>query len=243
MIHAFVGFNGSGKTLMALELCVVPALIEGRPVLTNIPLYVERVPWLHARGSRVEVLRELSQLLGPEPGTVVLLDEIATVFPSRSWSSMPGQIHAALQQLRKLGVTLAWTAPSWQRADVTLREITLEVTQCKGLLKRKRQRWAPARFVSAVTWTDPGDFVSGKEAGNIMSRRSTIRRVKGTVAHRLYDTLEPVETMKVHVLGEGVCLACGGGRKRPSCHCEPGLGSAPRGAHAAIGLVDGSAGR
>lgn len=235
MIKGFTGLNGSGKTLLAIELEVVPAMRAGRPVMSNLHLFPDekRREWsryVSARFGphRVTLLEDLHQLLVPERGTLVLLDEIATVFPSRSWSSMPNQIHAALQQLRKRGLDLIWTAPSWNRADVTLREITMEVTQCKAVLRKKTLPWAPARFVLGTTWDDPSQYVAGSEKSGLLTKGSVFRRVRGTTAHRIYDTTEPVSSLLVHTLGEGVCLECGGGRKRPPCKCPPPgvLGSA-----------------
>lgn len=86
-ITAIVGRPGHGKSYSATEIAILPALSEGRPIYTNIPLRDETIasvyPW--AKVHYVELSQE--QLNTPdfwqfEPGALVILDELWRVWPS-----------------------------------------------------------------------------------------------------------------------------------------------------------------
>lgn len=158
-IQAFVGTNGGGKSLAAVELAVLPAVAEGRVIVANMRLSVPDFRLLRSwrelirlgvhvehghparfgpRGQRWTVLDAeysddlpLYSLTQNRP-VLLVLDEITACLPSRSYSSMPTQLQRVLNQLRKQDTTLVWTAPNWARCDVLLREVTQMVTVCRG---------------------------------------------------------------------------------------------------------------
>jgi hypothetical protein len=236
MIRAFVGPNGSGKTLAGVELVVKPALLRGRRVVSTCPIF-------HPLASTLDSWRDIPDL----EHCVLFLDEISSSFPSRGAMQLPSMLVTVMQQLRKRDVDVVWTAPNWARADVVLREVTQDVTVCKGQMgdKFKRVRgippiWRPwsdkAREPdgSAETW--PADWPANslfrwvtydaqafdEFTLHAVTNLRPIRRYwywrPWHDAQYLYDTAEHVVLLD-NVDDVGVCLVCGGNRRRPVCSC------------------------
>lgn len=159
-IEAYVGPNGSGKTLAAVSRCVIPAWDQGRPVVGNLTLKPEAVghdrelfrplrSWreiprlgkhLHTDGTPVLEADGSPRSLTDNRGCVLVLDEITSCLPSRQAMSLPVELQRVLNQLRKHDVQLVWTAPDWRRCDTILREVTQAVTLCRGRFPDKWQR-------------------------------------------------------------------------------------------------------
>ncbi len=142
-ITGYVGANGSGKTLLAVEAAMKRAVRTGRPLYSTVPIdgYVARgwvVKWVPAFRVRLPVwvsrgkvrvvskpLESWSQFLALEDADV-LLDEVSALASSRDTMGLPLDVVIALQTLRHRDVTVTWTAPGWMRADVLLREVTAD---------------------------------------------------------------------------------------------------------------------
>lgn len=238
-IRAYVGPNGGGKTLAAVATAVAPALEAGREVVANINID-------HPRARVLRSWRELDELRN----CVLLLDEITSVFPSREFSKLPPQVARQLNQLRKVDVEVHWTAPHWQRCDVILRECTQLVTVCagswvdpwvrardgvvrdgNGKRVRRDSMWPSYRFFHWKTYDAVAfeDFTL-KMVEDVRPLSSRWYRRNAHAHQWLYDTMEPVYLMD-HLDEYGVCVNCGGNRRRPSCSCE--AGAAPNGAEPA----------
>jgi hypothetical protein len=269
-IAAFVGTNGGGKSLAAVEQYVIPSVAEGRVIVSNMRLEVPDFRLLRswkelirvgvhtefgvpcrigARGQRLTIRDAawnedlpLYSVTLNRP-VLVVLDEITAVLPSRSYSSMPTQLQRVLNQLRKQETTLVWTAPNWARCDVLLREVTKEVTVCRGYLRDRYQRieeralfpkplldddgckvrttgsWAPRRLFRWTTYdaVDFEDFTADDQ-----------QRIKplGTrwywrpayPAQFLYNTTEAVQLLD-HLDDTGTCIVCSGRRTQQKCSC------------------------
>lgn len=86
-IYAYVGLPGSGKSYNVVENQILPALKQGRKVVTNIPLHEERIRETITEGEIVELpLAQIEQQ--PDlieeyatPGCVLILDEVWRLFP------------------------------------------------------------------------------------------------------------------------------------------------------------------
>jgi hypothetical protein len=123
-IMGFVGPNGGGKTACAVSMALV-ALRSGRRVLSTVPLldpatelpHPLYVPWTH-----------WDQLLDWWDGDV-LADEILSIASSRGAASLDPRAQTLLGQLRKRNCRFWWTAPSFRRADVIIREVTQAITR------------------------------------------------------------------------------------------------------------------
>lgn len=236
-ITAFIGPNGSGKTLAMTELLALPALESGKPVVSNYrikhDLWVPLTTW-----------RQLSAV----HDCVVLLDEVSSILPSRQFQSMPPELLRRLNQLRKARVIIGWSGPAWARCDVAMREVTQGAVVCQGFWP---DRWyrdegeRPFPFSGKVA-KDPsgrGKLVSGWRPNRLFKFTTYDARELDDVsngivsdegvrpygvqwywrpnhrAHWLYDTSEEVMLMD-HLDDVGTCVTCNGTRSRHKCVCD-----------------------
>lgn len=235
-IHGYVGPNGSGKTACAVYDSLL-SLANGRKVLSTVrlldftnprkcddpdctspdharhmaahPLYV---PWTH-----------WEQLMDAH-NMDILADEITGVASSREYGSLPGPVANKLMQLRRSDCVFRWTAPSWSRADVLLREVSQAVTLCKGFFPKESsdgdRLWRQRRGFLWKTY----DVASS--TGFDAEKREKLQRLAFSFAwgpslgvFDAYDTYDDVSPVGV-VTPTGACMACGGRRSAPRCHCD-----------------------
>ena len=240
-VHAYVGLNGSGKTLAAVYDSMV-SLAAGRPVLSSVRLTDWTAgpcddgscdSWRHPDHGRAHPgwvpFTTWDQLLEAEHCDV-LMDEVAGIASSRASAALPGAIEVVLQQLRRRDVVLRWTAPAWARADVVIRECTSAVTVCKGYLVDRSgdddaAMWRPRRLFRWKTY-DRRDF---DNADAVMDQKARAVATAwfwgpGSDAFRAYDSVDDVLLVGT-VTESGRCVVCGGRRNVPTCHCDerPGL--------------------
>ena len=240
-IHGYVGPNGSGKSL-AMVNDTMPSLDMGRPVLSTVRL----VDWRNLRPCDDETctssrhglrghfakhpswipLTSYNQLLEFHSGDV-LLDEVTGVASSREHHKMPTQVVNLLVQLRRRDVVLRWSAPSWARADVIIRECSQAVTFCLGRFPVDKtaadgteRAWRQRRVGWWRTYDamDFEDFTVGKrEDLGTMARE--IHWIPGSRARLAYDTYDQVLSIS-DVSDVGTCTNCGGTRRRHECICH-----------------------
>lgn len=234
-IHAYVGSNGSGKSLAAVWDSM-PTLESGRAVLSTVRL-TEWDPgrpctdeacesWRHPTHGAAHPLwvplTGWDQVLEAEHCDVIM-DEVAGIASARASMALPGAIEVLLQQLRRRDVILRWTAPAWNRADTIIREVTQAVTVCTGYLRapvsEQGDMWRPRRVFRWRTY-DPTDLA---DDGDV---RKDARKLfacwfkgPGSDAFRAYDSLDDV-TLVGTVTDSGRCVVCGGRRRVPECHCD-----------------------
>ncbi len=141
-ITAYVGVNGSGKSLSALAFALSDMSRNGRPLITNIAgITVDHV---HIDG--VEELAAIMDRLGT---CNVVLDEAGAMFASRD-AGRNKAFEKVVQQLRKYDARLLWTAPAFARADKILREVTFKAILCRSLHTRhvKGKVWESTRLIA-----------------------------------------------------------------------------------------------
>lgn len=125
MIHAITGLNGAGKTAYAVgELRRYAA--AGYAVAANIAV------------DGVQLVRSFDELLELRD-CVLLVDEITAVASSRQFASLTPEALLFFQTLRHAGIGLLWTAPTYDRADLALRSLTLRWTHLSPLVTRRHR--------------------------------------------------------------------------------------------------------
>ena len=140
-ITAYVGVNGSGKSLAAVAVAVTDQRRRGRPIITNVQgLTVEHY--------LIEGVEDLPDLMGEVGSCTVVLDEAGAMFASRD-TGRNKAFEKAVQQLRKYDCRLLWTAPAFARADKILREVTFTAVLSQSMYKRHRggKVWPETRWI------------------------------------------------------------------------------------------------
>lgn len=217
-IHAYVGANGSGKSL-AMVHDTIPSLQAGRKVLSTVRLLDPATGQPHKSYER---LTDWGQLLEARQCDV-LFDEVVGIASARESQGMPVQVANLLVQLRRRDVVLRWTAPAWARADRIIRECTQAVTVCHGYFSKRvkddERLWAPKRLFKFSTYTalDFDEAHTGQIEKKPRSNTSWFRGVN-SLAFSSYDTLDQVERVG-EVLDSGRCVHCGGRKAIPRCEC------------------------
>jgi len=142
-ITAYLGVNGSGKSLSAIAFALRDQERRGRPLITN--MIGLGVPHYHING--VDELPDLMLTVAADPSYVsrktgrflglnIVLDEAGAMFSSRDAGPTKKAFEKSVQQLRKYRARLLWTAPTFSRADKILREVTFTAVLCQSLYKR-----------------------------------------------------------------------------------------------------------
>lgn len=234
-IHAYVGSNGSGKTLAAV-MDSMASLRAGRRVLStvrltqwdpHVPCEQEDCPSpRHPEHGAAHPLwvpfTNWGQLLEADHCDVIM-DEMAGIANSRSSMALPMAIDVLAQQLRHHDVIVRWTAPNWKRADLVFREVTQAVTVCSGYMREKdhggESLWRPRRLFRWSTY-DPRDLAEdGDPRQDARKLWSTWFWGPGSEVFRAYDSLDDVQLVGT-VTDGGRCVVCGGRRQVPVCRCD-----------------------
>jgi hypothetical protein len=225
-IMGFVGPNGGGKTLAAVAMAYAAMEFQNRKVLSTVPLldpdsgkpHRNYVPWT-----------SWDQLLDWWDGDV-LADEILSIASSRGAASLDPRAQTLLVQLRKRNCRFWWTAPSYARADVIIREVTQAITECRGYYsdntgRQERrgtiQSWAPKRLFHFATYdaTEFDEWTAGKKEKATTLVEDWFHGVD-SVTFKCYDTLGAVNVI-AGVSDGGVCDTCMGtvSNKPKACRC------------------------
>lgn len=231
-IAAFVGMNGSGKTLALVHQAVLPAIQKGMGVLSNMPIFASaddvHLPTderkLHPAFTPLESWRQID---GNLRGHIVVLDEVSSMFDSRDSGKVPTQLVTRLQQLRKGDNAVVWSAPDWDRADKVLRRVTLGVTMCRGFLpvqvegriwrSNRLFRW---RHYNGLKFEEfSAASAQSDKKNSLRCDRSAWHWRAKHASQALYDTYADVGLLD-HLDQYGSCIDCGGTRRRPACSCK-----------------------
>lgn len=263
-IHGYIGPNGGGKTCAAVW-DTLPSLEAGRPVLSTVRLLdyenprpcddgdclspdhgdSEHVNLTTGRITRREghmaahplwiPWTRWGQLLEIEHADVIA-DEITGVASSRESQSMPARVANTLVQLRRKDVVMRWTAPSWSRADLILRECSQAATLCTGSWSVQiegqgddvARMWRHRRLFKWRTFDaqllddlNASKLLSPDQGGHSTLRPQTVDRHwgPGSPAFAAYDTFDSVSSLGQVADVGGRCETCHGRRSVPSCSC------------------------
>jgi zona occludens toxin len=85
-VYAYVGRPGAGKSYGVVENSILPACAMGRPVITNIPVYVDRITERYPDADITVVdwdwFTRDENLIGIPGGTLIVIDEVWRIFPA-----------------------------------------------------------------------------------------------------------------------------------------------------------------
>jgi hypothetical protein len=183
-LHLYCGLFGSGKTSsMVHDAYVIAKRFPQVTILTNMQL--KNFPnW-----TKIMPLENFQQIIDAPPNTVILIDEISTVFNSRDWKTegIPAALLGMLLQVRKERKMILGTAQRFQHVDSLIRQITFSVRDCMCIAGR----WNIVKVFNALDYENT--------IGNTV-KTGKIKKVYGFIQtdfHReLYDTMEMVQKMK-----------------------------------------------
>lgn len=125
-LNIYVGMFGKGKTLSATRYVLRKAKRYKLNVISNIKL----------NGYPYTPLTNWQQIVDAPGNTIILVDEMSTVFNARSWKDFNINLLFQLLQCRKNKKEIVGTAQRFAHVDKLLRDITYEVIDC-----RKVWRW------------------------------------------------------------------------------------------------------
>lgn len=138
-IHLFTGKFGAGKTslmvIKAYELCKKYPQLH---ILTNLQIsnFPDHTKILH--------LSCVEDILQAPENTLVLIDEIGTLFNSRDFMSgkktVPKSLFQHLCQCRKRHMMILGTVQRFLLLDKQIRDISATVTECKSSFKHPFSR-------------------------------------------------------------------------------------------------------
>lgn len=125
-LNIYVGMFGRGKTLSATKYVLSQAKRYKLNVISNIKL----------NGYPYTPLTNWQQIVDAPGNTIILIDEMSTVFNARQWKDFNINLLFQLLQCRKNKKMIVGTAQRFAHVDKLLRDITYEVIDC-----RKIWRW------------------------------------------------------------------------------------------------------
>lgn len=190
-IHLYVGRFGAGKTSTlvhdAYNLCLkYPQLT----ILTNIKL--QNFP----EYTNILQLNTASDILAAPPDTLVIIDEIGTIFNSRDFTtskgkeSVPKVLFQHLCQCRKRRIMIYGTVQRFNLLDKQIRDISADVTVSSACGRFPFVR----RIRSALFDIDEYEmYQSNRTYQPICSARSFF--IQTNHDRQLYDTSELVDNM------------------------------------------------
>lgn len=221
-IHAYIGANGGGKSLAAVY-DTLPSLAAGRSVASTVRILDPATGEPHPLWIPLDDFRTLLNVEFCD----VILDEVTGVASSRESAGMPAAVANHLVQLRRRDVVLRWTAPSWKRADVIIRECSQAVTLCMGFVGERVEDDGTDRMWSSrrlFFWRTYDAFAFDEWSAYRKERARPVARQlfwrPGSTAQAAYDTFDSVLSLGAVSEG-GLCMDCGGKRTHRRCGCPP----------------------
>ena len=188
-LHLYVGAFGAGKTSTMVKDALATAKAYPQvTILTNFALY--NFP----KHTTILPLKTVNDILEAPDNTLVLIDEIGTIFNSRDFvggqKSLPKILFQHICQCRKRHIQIFATTQRWNFLDKQLRDITATVNVTKLHFKHPFSRMATVWTYDAVdydlAYTNP--MYSPQVIGTDVYIQSNKLR-------RSYDTSELVQTM------------------------------------------------
>lgn len=152
-IRAITGMNGAGKSAFAVRE-LLNAQKRGFNTASNVKV------------DGAEHVRSYDHLMSLR-NTLVLLDDVSAIASSRNYAALTPEAVLFFQTLRHHDVSLIWTAPTFDRADVLLRSVTREWTDVRVLFatRRKGSLWKSTQVAYTLTGR-PEESISAGASGS-----------------------------------------------------------------------------
>lgn len=201
-VHLFTGKFGAGKTSYAVAKAYDIAYQYPQvTILTNIKLQ-NFPPW-----TTVLPLNKAEDILNAPQNTLVLIDEIGTIFNSRDFSggkcAVPKPLFQHLCQCRKRKMMIFGTVQRFNLLDKQIRDITADVTACHTHWAYPFVRWQTAYTFDIEEY----EMYSENRTYRPKIMRSDLI-VQTNKLRSLYDTSELVQNMlKKEFLSDSEILA------------------------------------
>lgn len=153
-LHIYVGKFGAGKTSsMVREAYKICCRYSGMTVLTNVNIknFPEDTKIIYP-------LKSARQIIDAPDNTIVVIDEIGTIFNSRDWSNskgggVPKALFQHICQCRHRHMKILATTQDWMFMDKQLRQITADVTVCSSAFAHPFSRMVTNRVYDAREYT------------------------------------------------------------------------------------------
>lgn len=151
-LHLFVGKFGGGKTISMVRRAYWACKSHKNvTVLTNLTLM--NFP----EDTKIIKLLNINQVLDLPDKSIVLIDEIGSVFNSRDFigkdkKSVPKLVFQHLVQMRHRRIMVLGTVSRWNLVDKQLRDITDTITECRSYLPDPFARYTTCVEFDAVEY-------------------------------------------------------------------------------------------
>lgn len=188
-LHVYLGMFGQGKTCsMVYDAYQIACKYEGLTIITNLKLqnFPEHCTILPLKSAR--------DILNAPDNTLVLIDEIGTIFNSRDFAkskeSVPKLLFQHICQCRHRHLMIFGTVQRWGFLDKQLRDITADVTVCSTWFKHPFSRMVTNKVYDAYEY----DLFCNNPMRALMCL-SAVSYIQTDKIRALYDTKEMVDTL------------------------------------------------
>ncbi len=188
-VHLFTGRFGAGKTSYMVKRAYDLAFQYPQlSILTNIKL--QNFPYW----TNIIQLNNAKDILEAPANTLVLIDEIGTIFNSRDFSggkcAVPKPLFQHLCQCRKRKMMIFGTVQRFNLLDKQIRDITADVTACHSHWAHPFCRWQTAYTFDIEEY----ELYSENKTYKPRCLRSDLI-IQSNHVRNLYDTSQLVDNM------------------------------------------------
>ena len=183
-LFIYLGKFGTGKTCSMVDRAYhLAKKYKHLKILTNFNLY--NFP----EHTEIIPLTNFNQIVDISGDTLILIDEISSIFNSRNWSKggIPADLIGLLLQVRKEKKVIFATAQVFKQVDALIRQITFEVVVCNTI----GQRWTFQKQYDAL------DYEKVMDTYDLLPRclsRSSFLQTEQVRSR--YDTYEMIDKAK-----------------------------------------------
>lgn len=206
-ITCYAGPNGAGKTALAVTHGWQKS--NGKTFYCNLDL----IPPNWWKGEVVKIT-SLDQIESLENGHI-LIDEITAALPSRGTMNLPTEFGRKISTLRHDKLSLGYTSPVFEHADINLRRVTRDLIEVESILTKK---------IEGETWRKTVLSMGKRRNVQNWETEATSSTMKPPLINNGYVYLNALELdsydTEAHVplIADHLqCLECGGNLRKEYC--------------------------